>query len=35
MTRERVKHRFNCTHRGRINVNHKGQIDGYFVEGKK
>ncbi|MES1217179.1 MAG: adenylate/guanylate cyclase domain-containing protein, partial [Bacteroidota bacterium] len=34
-TRELVKHRFNCTHRGRIDAKHKGLIDMYFVESKK
>lgn len=34
-TRELVKHRYVCTYRGRIEVKHKGQIDMYFVEGKK
>jgi len=34
-TRELVKHRYICTYRGRIEVKHKGQIDMYFVEGKK
>ncbi|HKR03662.1 MAG TPA: adenylate/guanylate cyclase domain-containing protein [Bacteroidia bacterium] len=30
-----IKHRFQCTHRGRIEVKHKGEVDMYFVEGKK
>jgi class 3 adenylate cyclase len=34
-TRELVKHRFNCTYRGRMDAKHKGLIDMYFVEGKK
>ncbi|MBS1653345.1 MAG: adenylate/guanylate cyclase domain-containing protein [Bacteroidetes bacterium] len=34
-TRELVKHRFNCTYRGRIDAKHKGLIDMYYVEGKK
>ncbi len=34
-TRELVKHRFNCEHRGRIDAKHKGLIDMYFVESKK
>jgi adenylate cyclase len=34
-TRELVKHRYVCNYRGRIEVKHKGQIDMYFVEGKK
>jgi class 3 adenylate cyclase len=31
-TMERVKHRFTCTHRGKISVKGKGEIDMYFVE---
>jgi class 3 adenylate cyclase len=34
-TRELVKHRFNCTYRGRMEAKHKGLIDMYFVDGKK
>ena len=30
-----TKHRYQCVHRGRIEVKHKGEIDMYFVEGKK
>lgn len=30
-----IKNRFNCTHRGRLNAKGKGEIDMYFVEGKK
>ena len=30
-----VKHRYHCIHRGRIEVKHKGEVDMYFVEGKK
>lgn len=29
-----VKHRFNCTHRGKIEAKNKGLIDMYFVEGE-
>lgn len=34
-TRDLIKHRFHCTHRGRIEVKHKGFVDMYFVEGRK
>jgi PAS domain S-box-containing protein len=34
-THDLVKHRFNCTYRGRAEVKHKGEIEMYFVEGKK
>jgi len=34
-TRELVKHRFNCEHRGRIDAKHKGLIDMYYVGSKK
>jgi adenylate cyclase len=30
-----VKHRFNCTWRGKIEAKGKGEVDGYFVEGEK
>ncbi|MBL0341168.1 MAG: adenylate/guanylate cyclase domain-containing protein [Bacteroidetes bacterium] len=30
-----IKHRFNCIPRGRIEVKNKGEIDMYFVEGRK
>jgi class 3 adenylate cyclase len=33
-TYEKVKHEFNCTHRGRISAKGKGEIDMYFVEPK-
>ena len=29
---EKIKDRFNCTYRGRINVKNKGEIDMYFVD---
>jgi Adenylate cyclase, family 3 (some proteins contain HAMP domain) len=31
-TYEMVKDKFNCTHRGKIEAKHKGEIDMYFVE---
>lgn len=34
-TYELIKHRFRCTHRGRIEAKHKGLIDMYFVEGRR
>ncbi len=34
-TRELVKHRFNCTYRGRMEAKHKGLVDMYFVEHRK
>jgi class 3 adenylate cyclase len=34
-TYELIKHRFHCTHRGRIEAKHKGSIDMYFVEGRR
>ncbi len=34
-TRELVKHRFNCSYRGRMEAKHKGLVDMYFVESKK
>ncbi len=30
-----IKHRYQCTHRGRIEVKSKGEVDMYFMEGKK
>lgn len=33
-TYELVKDKFACTHRGKINAKHKGEIDMYFVEEK-
>ncbi|MEO7873493.1 MAG: adenylate/guanylate cyclase domain-containing protein [Bacteroidia bacterium] len=30
-----IKHRYQCEHRGRVEVKHKGEIDMYFVEKKK
>jgi len=32
-TYQLVKHKFNCTYRGAINVKNKGEIDMYFVDG--
>ncbi|MFT3910068.1 MAG: adenylate/guanylate cyclase domain-containing protein [Ferruginibacter sp.] len=32
-TYELIKDKFTCTHRGKIEAKHKGQIDMYFVEG--
>jgi class 3 adenylate cyclase len=34
-TYELIKHRFNCTYRGRIEAKHKGLIDMYFVDARK
>ena len=34
-TYELIKHRFHCTHRGRIEAKNKGPIDMYFVEGRR
>lgn len=34
-TYELIKHRFNCTHRGRIEAKNKGLVDMYFVEGRR
>lgn len=34
-TYELIKHRFHCTHRGRIDAKNKGLVDMYFVDGKK
>ncbi|MFI5129516.1 MAG: adenylate/guanylate cyclase domain-containing protein [Chitinophagales bacterium] len=34
-TYELIKHRYNCTHRGRIETKNKGLVDMYFVENKK
>ena len=34
-TYELVKHRFHCTHRGRIEAKNKGLVDMYFVEGRR
>jgi class 3 adenylate cyclase len=34
-THDLVKHRFNCSYRGRMEVKNKGMIDMYFVEGRK
>lgn len=34
-THDLVKHRFNCTHRGRLEAKHKGEVDMYFVDAKK
>ncbi|HLF65658.1 MAG TPA: adenylate/guanylate cyclase domain-containing protein, partial [Saprospiraceae bacterium] len=31
-TYDLVKHRFNCTYRGKIGVKGKGEIDMYFVD---
>ncbi|MEO8150106.1 MAG: adenylate/guanylate cyclase domain-containing protein [Bacteroidia bacterium] len=31
-TFEKIKHKFDCTHRGKINVKNKGDVDMYFVE---
>ena len=35
MTRELIKHRFNCFYRGKMQAKHKGLIDMYFVESRK
>jgi len=35
ITRELVKHRFNCFYRGKMQAKHKGLIDMYFVESRK
>ncbi|MFN8276712.1 MAG: adenylate/guanylate cyclase domain-containing protein [Chitinophagales bacterium] len=34
-TYEIVKDKYNCTYRGKIDAKHKGQIDMYFVDGRK
>lgn len=34
-TYELIKHRFHCTHRGRIEAKNKGLVDMYFVEGRR
>jgi len=34
-TYELIKHRFHCTHRGRIDAKNKGPVDMYFVEGRR
>jgi len=34
-TFEKIKHRFNCLHRGKIVARNKGTLDMYFVEGLK
>ncbi len=34
-TFELVKNKFNCQHRGAIEVKHKGKVDMYFVDNKK
>jgi class 3 adenylate cyclase len=34
-TYELVKHRFHCTHRGRIEAKNKGLVDMYFVESRR
>ncbi len=34
-TYDLIKHRFNCTHRGRIEAKNKGLVDMYFVDGRK
>ncbi|HVE61751.1 MAG TPA: adenylate/guanylate cyclase domain-containing protein [Chitinophagaceae bacterium] len=34
-TYELVKHRFHCTHRGRIDAKNKGLVDMYFVDGRR
>lgn len=34
-TYELIKHRYNCTHRGRIDTKNKGLVDMYFVDSKK
>ena len=34
-TYEAVKDNFNCSHRGKVEAKNKGEIDMYFVEGKK
>ena len=34
-TYELIKDEFTCTHRGMVDAKHKGQIEMYFVEGKK
>lgn len=34
-TYELIKHRFHCTHRGRIEAKHKGLVDMYYVEGRR
>ena len=34
-TYELIKHRYNCTHRGRIETKNKGLVDMYFVENKR
>jgi adenylate cyclase len=34
-TYELIKHRYNCTHRGRIETKNKGLVDMYFVDNKK
>ena len=31
-TYERVKEKFNCTHRGKVKAKNKGEVDMYFVE---
>jgi class 3 adenylate cyclase len=33
-TWELVKNHFQCTHRGKVEAKHKGEIDMYFVEGE-
>jgi class 3 adenylate cyclase len=34
-TYELIKHRYNCTHRGRIQTKSKGLVDIYFGDNKK